>query len=402
MTRPDVIFENARLADGRSRTLAVSSGYFISPDQGSAADGARRIDLGGGLVLPGLVDGHIHLDKSFLGGPWRPHRACTAEFSVRERVQFEKEELAQVADVRSRAAALIQRVVSRGTSQVRCHVDIDPEIGLASLEAICEIRERYKHVLSIQIVAFPQSGIVTAPGTADLLDAALRQGADLIGGLDPAGFDRDVNGHLDVVFGLAERHGVDVDIHLHDPDHLGLFELDKIARRTVALGMQGSVAVSHAYGLGQVAPDMARRAGETLAGAGVAIMTNAPGDHAFPPVRLLADAGVLVFAGNDNIRDAWWPYGDGDMLERAMLVGYRSGFNTDEDLELAFAMTTANAARALRLPAYGLEPGAPADFFVVDAENIPEVVTARPARQQVYKAGTLVAENGAFCAAESS
>jgi cytosine deaminase len=107
---------------------------------------------------------------------------------------------------------------------------------------------------------------------------------------------------------------------------------------------------------------------------------------------------VTVFAGNDNIRDAWWPFGDGDMLERAMLVGYRSGFFTDADLEVAFDLATGAAARALGIDDYGLKPGARADFAVVAAEHVAAAVVGRPVRQAVYKSGRLVAQNGAFCA----
>jgi cytosine deaminase len=136
---------------------------------------------------------------------------------------------------------------------------------------------------------------------------------------------------------------------------------------------------------------------EQLAEAGVSIMTNAPGDHPFPPVLPLRSAGVTIFAGNDDIRDSWWPYGDADMLERAMLVGYRSGFLTDEDLGVAFDMVSGSAARALGLTDYGLHPGAKADFVVLNAEHVPEAVVARPRRTAVYKSGRLVASQGAYC-----
>src|SRR5205085_2201543 len=151
-------------------------------------------------------------------------------------------------------------------------------------------------------VAFPQSGILKSPGTPELLNEAVRLGADLVGGLDPGSFDRDVDGHLDVVFGVAEKHGVDVDIHLHDAGTLGLFTIQEICERTRALGMQGRVAVSHAYGLGDLAPDQAKKAADLIAASGVSIMTNAPGNHNFPPVALLRSAGVTVFSGSDNIR----------------------------------------------------------------------------------------------------
>jgi cytosine/creatinine deaminase len=138
--------------------------------------------------------------------------------------------------------------------------------------------------------------------------------------------------------------------------------------------MQGHVAVSHAYALGDVSIETVRHTAALLAKADVSIMTNAPGAHAFPPVFELAKAGVTVFSGNDNIRDSWWPYEDGDMLGRAMTVGYRSGFYTDETLALAIDMISENAAKAMRLATYGLKIGAKADFVVLNAAHIPEAV----------------------------
>ena len=174
-------------------------------------------------------------------------------------------------------------------------------------------------------------------------------------------------------------------------------ELEEITRRTKTLGMEGRVTVSHAYALGEVAETPMLRAASALAEAGVSILTNAPGNRVFPPVLALRRAGVNVFAGNDNIRDSWWPYGDGDMLERAMMIGYRSGFNTDEELQVAFDLITSAAAQALRIEGYGLGKGSAADFVTLDAQHVQEAVVARPVRQAVYKAGRLVARDGAFC-----
>jgi cytosine/creatinine deaminase len=288
------------------------------------------------LVVPGLVDGHLHLDKSFIGEPWKTHRPCTNGFDVRERVAFEKQLLAEAAPITKRASALADLAISHGTMYIRTHVDVDAGVGLQHLEAVLEVRERYRELIAIEVVAFPQSGILASPGTADLMDQAITHGADLVGGLDPGGFDQSIEGHLDVVFGIAERRGVGIDIHLHDPGALGISELEDIAKRTKALGMQGRVAVSHAYALGQVPIDTTKRVARNLADCGVAIMTNAPGDRAFPPINVLREAGVLVFSGSDNVRDAWWPYGDADMIERAMIVGYCSGFYTDEEIRFAF------------------------------------------------------------------
>jgi cytosine deaminase len=319
-------------------------------------------------------------------------------FNVQERVAIQADNMAKAAPMAERARSQLELCLSHGSTQMRSHVMVDGSVGLKSLETILAVREAHRDLIDIQLVAFPQSGILRSPGTPDLLDAAFDLGANVIGGLDPGGFDRDVEKHLDVVFGIAERRGVDVDIHLHDPSMLGIFEIEQICSRTQALGMQGHVAVSHAYSLGDVAPDVVQRTAELLAVSGVAIMTNAPGARPFPPVKLLRAAGVTVFGGCDNIRDSWWPYGDGDMLGRAMMIGYRSGFNTDEDLMLAFDIVTAGGAKALRLEDHGLRVGAKADFVAIDAPHVPQAVVDLPRRRAVYKNGRLVARDGEIVA----
>jgi len=348
----------------------------------------ERIDLGGQLLLPGFIDGHIHLDKSFVGDRWHPHQAVG---SLRERLAVEKRELALAPSMVERADALISQAVSFGTVAMRSHVDVDATTGLSNLHAVMQAREKWRGIVDIELVAFPQAGVMSCPGTADVLEAAIREGAEVIGGIDPTTLDGDAEGQLDVVFGIAERHGVKVDIHLHEPGLQGVEQLQRIAARTCAAGLQGRVSVSHAYALGQVPEDVLERIGATLANAGVSILTNAPGDHAFPPILRLRAAGVNVFAGNDNIRDAWWPYGNADMLQRAMLIGYRSGFYSDEDLNVALTMATSAGATVMEKSDYGLKVGNEATFIVIKAANAAAAVAAAPAERRMVRRGELQA-----------
>lgn len=381
----DRVFVNAVDADGNPLNLAVREGRFaaIGPER-PAIDGAEVVDLAGHLVLPGFVDGHIHLDKSFVGDRWRPHRHVA---SLRERLAIEKQELASAGPIVERADALIRQAASFGTIAMRSHVDVDATTGLTNLHAVMEAREKWRGVVDIELVAFPQAGVVSCPGTAEVLDAAAREGAQVVGGIDPTTLDGDADGQLDIVFGIAEKRGVKIDIHLHEPEQLGIDQLHRIAARTRASGLNGRVSVSHAYGLGDVAPEVVERVAAALAEAGVSIMTNAPGDRAFPPILQLRAAGVRVFTGNDNIQDAWWPYGNGDMLQRAMLVGYRSGFYTDEELGVALHMATEAGAAVLGKSGYGLKVGNEATFVVVKAPNAAAAVAAVPADRAIVRSG---------------
>ncbi|MBR1299712.1 amidohydrolase family protein [Bradyrhizobium sp. AUGA SZCCT0042] len=396
MSPIDTLFTNAKFADGSLNDVAVANGRISSVSRAGTqiSVGAPTRDLGGALIVPGFVEGHIHLDTSFYRDDWKPHKPYTNGFNVHERVAFQAQNFAEAAPVEVRARNQLELCIGHGSTHMRSHVTVDGTIGLRSLEKILAVREAYRNIIDIQLVAFPQSGILQSPGTAELLDEAVAMGADLVGGIDPASFDRDVEKHLDIVFGVAEKRGVGVDIHLHDNGTLGIFEIEQIAARSRALGMGGLVAISHAYALGDVATDIAKRTADVLAESDVAIMTNAPGRRPFPPVALLREAGVTVFGGSDNIRDSWWPYGDGDMLGRANMIGYRSGFNTDDELGIAFDVVTRAGAKALRLKGYGLEVGDKADFVTLNAQHVPEAVVAIPRGRSVYKNGKLVARDG--------
>ena len=205
--------------------------------------------------------------------------------------------------------------------------------------------------MSVQQVAFPQHGILTNPGTEELLDQALAGGVEVIGGIDPAGMDGDPVRHLDVVFGLADRHGAGVDIHLHDGGSLGAWELGLIAERTKSLGLGGRVAVSHAYAFGGMSTGESGALAETLADAGRRHRDRRRLRLPGPAGEAAARApGVTVACGHDGIRDLWGPYGSGDMLERARQVAYRSTFRRDDDIELALHAATYGGRAAARPP----------------------------------------------------
>ena len=393
--RSPVRYANATLPDGSRRHIDVEGGRIVGLPIADDDKPAKHevVDLSGMLVLPALVDGHIHLDKTLLGLPWVPNQARGGQ--VADRIEAERHvRAARTLPESETGANLVRQIIANGTLHMRSHVDIDNQLGLKNLHEVLKIRERFRNLVTIQIVAFPQSGIARSPGTAELLEEAIAQGADLVGGLDPVGIDGDLEGHLAVIFSIAERRGGGVDLHLHDTGDSGIAQLLAIAERTKAAGLQGQVAVSHAFALGSVPTDRAARAANRLADAGVAIMSHGPGAAPMPPLKLLREHGVTVFGGSDNIRDAWSPFGNGDMLERAMLIAYRANFRHDEDLALAFDMVTTAAAGVLGIPCYGLALGASADFVTVNATSLPEAVASRPMRRLVVKAGRVIARDG--------
>ncbi|MGE3701986.1 MAG: amidohydrolase [Hyphomicrobiaceae bacterium] len=382
----DAILANARLADGSRTDILIRDGT-IAGLGALAAHAPATVDLGGRLVLPALIDAHVHLDKTLLGFVWQPHRA---ENTTRGRIAAEKDLRRMLSwPVETCGGELLRLALSHGTTAVRSHVDIDEVTGLRNVETLIRLRETWSPFIDIQLVAFPQSGLSHNRGTIELLDEAMRMGCDLVGGLDPLGIDDDLDGHLDTIFELAQRHGKGLDIHLHDLGEPGLSEILAIAERTRTGGLGGRVTVSHAFALGSVTPDRAAFAADRLAAAGVTILTSAPGAAPMPPIARLRAAGVRVVAGSDNIRDAWSPFGNANMLERCWLVAYRGGFRTDADIETTFDLATSNAASLLGL-ARGLAEGSRADLIAVPTDTLARTIIERPRPDLVLRQGRAV------------
>src|SRR5712671_1201502 len=396
----DAFLTNCRLADGRVVDIGIADGKIAIVGEGAAptsSNSAPALDIGGDLVLPGLVDGHMHLDKTLTGLPWMGHAAGPTRMS---RIETDKTILPYLPlSTEERAGNLIELCVAHGTAHLRTHVDIDLEGRLTRLEGVLAARERHAGRATVQIVAFPQSGVMRCPGVLDLLDAAVRNGADLVGGIDPLKIDRDPKGQLDGIFAIAARRGVGLDIHLHEPGEMGFFNVQEICARTKALGLVGKVTISHGFCLGGVTERKVADAAETMAEAGVALVTHGAGGLTMPPIEVLRAAGVLVFAGNDDIRDTWSPYGTGDLLERAAMIGWKGDFRRDDQVEVAFDLISTAGAQALALGNYGITVGGAANLFTIAVGCVAEAVAAHPSRKLVLFDGKIVARDGASLAA---
>jgi cytosine deaminase len=375
------------LRDGRIAAIEVASHGAGAPA------GAEVVDATGCMVLPGLVDGHAHLDKTLWGTPWHPHQAGPG---LMDKINNEREVLARLGlSAERQSARLVRHMLACGTTHVRSHVDVGPDIGLAHFHGVQAMREAHRDAIDVQLVAFPQTGVMIQPGTLALLEQAAREGADAIGGLDPMGIDHDPKGQLDGLFAIADRHGCELDIHLHDRGELGAVTIEMIAERTRALGLAGRVALSHAFCLGMVEPARLETLIEVLRDNDIAVMSHAPaGPTPFPPLRLLAERGVRLFTGSDGVRDTWSPLNNGDMLERAYLIAYRSGFRDDAGIELALRMATQGGAQVMGATDHGLAVGSAADLFLVEAETAAEAVVFHPPRRLVLKRGRAVARDG--------
>ena len=402
---PDAPAVDVEITEGRffriSRAEDAAHGS-TAPGTGTGSTGAEVIDGAGRILLPSLGDAHAHLDSNRLGQTFRPH---TADGTLHGYIMNDRENWrGGERSVADQAAFAIAKIVASGGTRIRSHAQVDADCGLERFHGVKAALEAHADVLDFQVVAFPQAGIVKEQGVRELLDAALAEGADLVGGLDPLLYDRDPAEHLDTVFALADKHGKGIDIHLHEAGTAGLFSLEEIAARTRAAGMTGQVTVSHAFALNTNPEPEVARILDALAEVGVALTTVAPAKGVLPQA-LIRERRMALGLGEDGQRDYWSPYGDGDLLRRTWQLAFTNGFRADADIEGCLDIASRGGAQvmagarpdgsALADDArFGLGVGAPADFVLVPADTVTSAIMDCPQDRDVFKAGRLIASGG--------
>ena len=352
-------------------------------------DGASR-DGRGLLALPGLVNAHAHVDKSWWGLPWESYGG---EGGTDGRIRHERarRDALGIPSVEITARVLAE-LVRHGTTAIRTHVDVDLGLGLRGIDAVREAASAYEDAVRVEIVAFPQDGVLRRPGVMDLLADAARAGVSHIGGLDPASIDRDPVGQLDGLFAIAAEHGTGIDIHLHDPAELGAFQIELVIDRTARLGLRGRVNIAHGFALAQVGPAQRRDLLQAMAELEITMTTVAPLRLPQLPLAELDAAGVRFAFGTDGIRDLWSPYGTGDLLGIAWQFARASGVVRDEDLRRVVDIAGGGSGAFAGLPENRLRVGDRADFVLVDAENAMDALVHTPPRALVVGGGRVLFE----------
>ncbi|WP_434621620.1 amidohydrolase family protein [Arthrobacter sp. A5] len=374
-------------------------GSVVAHDPSAAPSGVAVIEGRGRLLLPSFSDVHVHLDSNRLGLPFREHTGAPGVWGMmlNDRNSWRDAE----TSIGERAQTGLRMMIERGTTRVRSFAQVDTDCGLEKFEAVLAARQMYRDRAEVKVIAFPQAGLLLENGTAELMEEALKAGADVMGGIDPCALDKDPVRHLDIVFGLAEKYQVPIDIHLHEPGELGHFSAALIADRTRSLGMQGNVTISHGYPLWGVSEAHTRTLVETWAELDISTATVAPGGRFQLPLADLADAGVRVGLGEDGQRDYWSPYGNADMLDRTWQLAFVSGYRSDHLIEHALAVATVGGASILdrtvpRLASVTDRPGTsvgdPAEFLLVSGDCVSAAVMDRPSDRTVIHRGRVVAD----------
>ncbi|WP_028921876.1 amidohydrolase family protein [Pseudonocardia acaciae] len=409
----DLLIENARVWDDRRPVdIAVSDGRIAAIGPGLGGESARRIDAAGRAVLPGFVEPHLHIDKALLYRR-QPTRDGTLEEAIRLTAKLKAEQDRE--DVLERSRAVLDMAVRAGTVAVRVHPDVDPLQGLVGVETALLLRDEYRDLIDIQVVAFPQEGIVKAPGTLELMAEAMRMGASVVGGCpyNESGWD-DTERHIAHVFDLADRFDAPVDMHADFADDCRdpRFSAARyIAEQAIKRGQRSRVSLGHVTSLASFSPEEAAPTIDLLREADIHIVTLPATDlylggrrdarnqrRGLTPVHLLRDSGVNVTFSSNNVRNAFTPFGKADPLLIGNLLAHAAQFGTPHSQAEVLRMATHDAARSIGIgDSYGLAVGRSADLVVFDCQRVDEVLLDLPVRRWVVKRGRVTVETRHEC-----
>lgn len=374
-------------------TLEIRDGKIaaLHPSNAALPDGVPRYHAHGQLMLPMTRDMHIHLDKTFYGGPWQAPRPRQGK-TIMDMIALEEKLIPQLLPTsQQRTEALIALLQSKGSAIARSHCNIDPVSGLKSLEHLQRALENHRNDFSCEIVAFPQHGLLHSK-VDGLMREAMQMGVQYVGGLDPTNVDGAMEKSLDAMFQIAIDTGKGVDIHLHETSPAGVaainYMIDTVEKNPL---LRGKVTISHAFALTTLSPDALAETASRLATEQITIASTVPIGGLMMPLPQLSEKGVLVMTGTDSVIDHWSPFGSGDMLEKAYL--YAQLYRGSDELRLSRAMAIATGG-VLPLDNSGKRAwpkvGDDAAFTLVGASCSAEAVARLPARTATFYQGRMV------------
>lgn len=373
--------------------LEIKDGAIVAlhPEKATLPEGVPQYQAHGQLLLPAMRDKHIHLDKTFYGGPWQAPRPRQGK-TIMDMIALEEKLLPQLLPTsRERAEGLIALLQSKGTTVARSHCNIDPVSGLKSLEHLQQALENHRDDFVCEIVAFPQHGLLHSK-VDGLMREAMQMGVQYVGGLDPTNVDGAMEKSLDAMFQIALDNGKGVDIHLHETSPAGVaavnYMIDTVEKNPA---LRGKVTISHAFALTTLAPQALEETASRLAEQKISIASTVPIGALMMPLPQLSEKGVFVMTGTDSVIDHWSPFGSGDMLEKAYL--YAQLYRGSDEFRLSRSLSIATGG-ILPLDNEGKRAwpnvGDEASFTLVGASCSAEAVARVPARTATFHKGRLV------------
>ncbi|MHA1713303.1 MAG: amidohydrolase family protein [Candidatus Ranarchaeia archaeon] len=401
----DLIIRNAATLKRSGLVDIGIRGGLISSIKERIEDTSNEIiDAQGRLVIPGLVDAHMHLDKAWMGdeSKWKCVTLLDMILAMRETINtqgWRKEE------IMSRALRAVELCVRKGTTAIRTHVDLNAGTGIEGIKAILDLREQVKPWVDIQIVAFATDGFSNVPdGGESLLRQAMDLGCEVIGGTPK--IEQDPGPYLDMLFRVAKEYNSEIDLHIDESNDPNELWIELFAEKAVEYNWEGKVTSSHACSLYWVSEDDAKRVIDKMSKAKMRVITNPPTNlyirgpnpmHPTGPTRVkaLLDAGIEVAIGTDNTRDFFAPLGNADMMFATLLLALQRRLGDRPVVDTVLTMATEKGAEMLGItPCYGVAEGCCADLLVLRANSLEEAVIDLAPRDIVIKRGKVIVKNG--------
>lgn len=387
-------------------TLRVDGGRVAGldgPHDSPVPAPADAVDGQGGLVTPALVDAHVHLDLAYSLGLVPENESGTLLEAIRHWAQAKAGISAE--NTRARARRAIETEVGYGTGILRSHVDVGSAAGLRLAEGVLAAREDTVRLCKLELVAFPQDGLIRDPGAVENVRQALRSGVDLVGGIPHIErVPRDGLRHLELVFDLAAEFDANIDVHIDETDDPSSRYVEHLAALTIERGWQGRVTASHVCALASYDDVHAAKVVELLVEARVSVVTNPgvnlhlqgrfdnyPKRRGLTRVRALLDAGVPCAVGQDCIQDPFYPLGRGQMLEQVFLLVHAEHMGSPARMKQALEMACCRAGEVVGLGHHKVQPGASANLAVWPVATVAELIRERPRPRVVLHDGRVVA-----------
>ena len=400
----DIVIRNG-ISDRTGEPVEVGiTGGRISAVQVSGLPSAPiEIDAEGGMISPAFIEPHFHLENALL---WDGHINQSGTLHEAIELYAKVKHDLTIEDISERAGRILRAAVANGTLWLRSHVDIDHIAKLSILEGVVSVRDEFKDLIEVQLVAFPQLGLARNSAAVDMMWQAMEKGCDLVGGMPHGEKDMDdAARHIEIAFEIARAYDADIDMHIDETDDPYWHSLELLAEKTIEAGWQGRVTAGHCCAMSTWDDSMAERIIDKVRQANIHIITNAPINlmlegrgHGYPKprgiarVKQLLEAGVNVSCGQDDVQNMFYAYGKMDTLEVALITAHAAHLSTPGEIQAAFDMPRYNAAKLWRLEEYGLRVGAAANLVILDAKSAVEALRRQPDRRYVIGNGRILTE----------
>ncbi|MGC9114520.1 MAG: amidohydrolase family protein [Fervidicoccaceae archaeon] len=398
----DLIVRRAKTREypGKLVDIAISDGKIVDIKEKIENRGKEEIDAGGRLVTPPFVDAHLHMCKVYtylmIGEEAIKHyhesEMGTSELAIilASKIKEKYNESWIYENVKKAALEAIEY----GTLYIRAFVDTDTKAKLEGIKALLRVRDELKDKITIQVVAFPQDGVVRDPGAEEYVRKAIELGADVVGGIPWIEITpEDEDTHIERMFEIAKEFNRDVAMLTDDTGDPGLRTTEKLAKKAIKEGWKGRVTANHARAASMYTKPYLTKLAQLLKMADMSLITDPHTGPLHIPVKFFLSQGVNVALGQDDIADAYYPYGNNNMLEIAFLNSHILWMTTLQDMETLFTMITYNAAKAMRIENYGLHVGGRGDLLILNANSVYEAIWRHEKPLRVIRGGTILSHN---------